>query len=338
MGRDHAARLARIDDARIVGVADLRRDAAAELANEHGAASYVDYREMLDRTSPDVVFLCTPAGEHLEQIRFAAERGTNIFCEKPLAANVADAVAAADIVDKHGVLCTVGYQWRYSPAADAAREALGDNPVTLLAGWWYWTIPLVPWIKDKRWGGGQVVDQDTHLIDLMRYLAGDVATVYTSYASNAVPQDELPNWDANTLSLRFAGGAAGSVHSTYALFPGIPDSVGLDVVARETLVRVNLQHAVVFRRDTEPIETPASPDWHISQPFLSAVRHNAPAKIRATARESAKSIAVSLAANYSAVTGRPVDLEDFMSNPPHDAPIMPTESPPAPGAESPTAN
>jgi predicted dehydrogenase len=321
----HARDLARIEGVRLVGVADVRREAAEALVGESGAAVSVDYRELLERTRPDVVYFCTPAHGHLEQMTFAAERGINIFVEKPLAATMADAKAAVAAVERHGVLCTVGYHWRYNPATDAARAALGDAAVALLAGWWYWTIPPVAWIREARWGGGQIFDQATHLIDLMRLFAGDVSHVSAAYTRNAIPEAELPNWDASAVTLRFAGGAVGSVHCTYALFPGIPNSNGVDVAARELLLRVNLGQTTIFRRDREPEVVTAPEGWSIDQPFIAALRRNDPGAIRATAREGMLSVAVSLAANYAAVTGKVVALDDFVANPPGDAVIVPNE-------------
>jgi len=327
MGKNHARNLAAIGEARVVAVADVVRDAADALAEPFNAAVFTDYREMLERVRPDVVYFCTPAFDHAEQVMFAAERGVNIFVEKPLATTMADAKAAADAVDRHRVLCTVGYQWRYNPATDAARAALGELPATLLAGWWYWTIPVVEWIKNNRWGGGQIFDQATHLLDLMRFFAGDVATVYAAYTRNARSEEELPNWDANALTLRFAGGAVGSVHSSYALFPGIPNSNGVDVVARELLLRINLGKSMIFRRDREP-ETISQPErWSIDQAFIPILQRNDAAAIRATARESMLSLAVTLAANYSAVTNTIVTMDEFVATPPTDAEIMPVERP-----------
>ncbi len=314
-------------DVRLVGVADARREAAEAMGRETGAAAFDDYREMLARTRPDVAYVCTPAAEHLEQVRAAAELGINVFIEKPLATSVADAFVIADLVERHGILCTVGYQWRYNPATEAAREALAGRPIALLTGWWYWTIPPVPWLRDRRFGGGQIVDMATHLVDLMRDLAGDVTEVYAAYTRNAVPEAELPNWDANAVTLRFAGGAVGSLQTTYALFPGIPLSHGVDVAARELLVRVELGTTTIYRRDAEPEITRSPEGWNIDIAFMDAVRRNDPAAIRSPARDAAKSLAVTLAANYSAVTGKVVTMPEFEANPPTDAPIMPTGEP-----------
>lgn len=326
MGRFHAERLAAIDDVRIVGAADVRREAADELVASYGGTAYDDYRELIERTRPDVAYLCTPADEHLEQLTFVAERGVNAFVEKPLAPSVVAAKAAADVVERHGILCTVGYQWRYNPTTDIALRVLGDLPVTMLSGWWYWTIPPIPWIADKRTGGGQVFEQATHLIDLMRYLGGEISTVYAAYADNAIPYDELPNWNANAVTFGFDGGAVGSLHTTYALFPGIPDNNGVDVVARDVLVRIGSGRATVFRPKAEPVATCAPDGWNIDQSYVSILRRDAPDEIRATARESARSIAVSLAANYSAVTGKVVDLDAFLADPPTDVELAPDQS------------
>lgn len=327
MGRNHLKGLQAIPDVRVVGIADVRHAAASELAHQVGAETFTDYRRMLTALRPDAVYFCTPASDHREQVAFAADLGVNVFVEKPLAANVQDAFAIADSVEEAGVLCTTGYQWRYNPATDAAQEALGDLPVTLFSGWYYWTIPLVPWIADRRFGGGQVFDQCTHLIDLMRYFAGEITSVYAAYSKNARSEEELPNWDSYSLTLTFANGGVGSVHSTYATFPGIPESNGLDVIARELLVRMRLGHVTVFRRDQEPVETRSPEGWSIDQPFIAAVRANDPSLIRSTAREAAKSIAVSLASNHSATTGKIIDLQEFERNPPPADEIMPNAQP-----------
>jgi len=327
MGRTHVKGLEAVPDVEITGIADVRPDAAAVLAESVGGRPFTDYREMLTVLRPDAVYFCTPAGDHLEQVSFAADAGVNVFVEKPIAANVTDAMAIAEAVERAGILCTTGYQWRYNPATDAAREALGEGPVSLFSGWWYWTIPVIPWIADRRFGGGQIFDQCTHLIDLMRYLAGDVTTVYAQYSKNARTEEELPNWDSYSLTLGFANGGVGSVQSTYATFPGIPESNGLDAIARELLVRIRLGHTTVYRRDADPVETTSPAGWAIDQPFMEAVRRNDPSLIRSTAREAALSIAVSLASNYSATTGQVIDLPGFVTNPPPAGDIMPNAQP-----------
>lgn len=329
MARYHAANLQQIGGVRIVAVADIQADQAQSLAAGVGAAAHTgNGLEMLERMRPDLVYICSSAHDHATPMIAAAALGINIFVEKPLATTVVDAQAAVEAVERAGVLCTVGYQWRYNPATDAAREALGSLPVALLAGWWYWTIPPIPWFRDKRWGGGQIYDQATHLTDLMRLVAGEATTVHAAYTRNAVPEAELPNWDASAVTLRFAGGAVGSVHCTYALFPGIPEGNGVDIAARDLLARVTLGQTTLFRPGVAPEIIDEPPGWSIDHAFIPIVRRNDPAAIRSTARDALHSLAVTLAANYSAVTGKVVEMADFVANPPTDAPIMPNARPP----------
>jgi len=92
-------------------------------------------------------------------------------------------------------------------------------------------------------------------------------------------------------------------------------------------VRVNLARTVVFRRDQPPVETPAVVGWNIDQTIIPIFARNDAAAIRATARQSMLSLAVTLAANYSAETGKIVDLAEFVANPPTDVAIMPDARP-----------
>ena len=101
MGQLHAANLRAIAGVRIVAVADVQLSAAEALAAADGAGAFADYREMLERAKPDLVYLCTSAFDHAGPMVFAAERGVNIFVEKPLAASIADARAAVEAVERH---------------------------------------------------------------------------------------------------------------------------------------------------------------------------------------------------------------------------------------------
>ncbi len=108
MGRNHLKGLQSIPDVRVVGIADVRREAASDLAGQVGAEAFTDYQQMLAMLNPDAVYFCTPASDHREQVAFAADAGINVFVEKPLASNVQDAFAIADSVEQAGVLCTTG--------------------------------------------------------------------------------------------------------------------------------------------------------------------------------------------------------------------------------------
>ena len=109
-----------------------------------------------------------------------------------------------------------------------------------MAAQWFWTIPPIPWLRDKELGLGQVVDQTTHLTDLCLLFAGPAAEVYAAYTLNTFSDLEFHNWDGFSLAWKHAAGAVGTLQGTYALFPTIgqyePPSVKL--IARELLLRI----------------------------------------------------------------------------------------------------
>ena len=130
-----------------------------------------------------------------------------------------EARAIADIIQSSGILCAAGFNWRYSPVVDRARELTRGRLVNLVISAYVTNLALTNGLRDwfylKELSGGLILDQAIHLVDLMRYLMGEIVEVHT-FASNAVrPQSEtFTSEDSTTSSLRFASGATGvHVHS-----------------------------------------------------------------------------------------------------------------------------
>ena len=208
---------------------------------------------MLDGSRLDALVITTPPLAHREQMIAGIERGMHVLIEKPLALSVEDMKAMAAAVEQHGVIASVSYQLRHLSTVEQARRLLEGRPIAAVAAHYYWTVPLVEWIKDRDLAGGQMVDQCTHLIDLCRVFAGEVRSVSAAYTN--VTRRDAPgfnNWDAYSVTMTFESGAVGSVHSTYALFPGIPGGTELAIIADELLVRIDPGGAMhVFTPDGE---------------------------------------------------------------------------------------
>ncbi|MEZ4835332.1 MAG: Gfo/Idh/MocA family oxidoreductase [Caldilineaceae bacterium] len=104
---------------------------------------------------------------------------------------------------------------------------------------WYWTRPPVRWMWNRALAGGQIVDQNIHLVDLSQALAGDVDTVYACYNERQSNFDDgFDNWDAYALTLRYKSGAVGNCTGTYALYPEIQDPATADFALRDRLLRI----------------------------------------------------------------------------------------------------
>ena len=214
----HLTALAAMDDVEVVAVADAQRDRADAVAERYGAQPYTDGTALLERDDLDAVWLCVPPAAHGPLELAAAGRGLPFFVEKPLAVDLATAVRVADAVRERGLLTCVGYHWRSLDVVARAREAVAGRPVDLLTATWLDSTPAAPWWAQRSGSGGQLVEQTTHLVDLARWLVGEIATVQALETTRARPQ--WPDADvptASTVLLRFASGTVGTITSSCVL-------------------------------------------------------------------------------------------------------------------------
>ncbi|MBM3130683.1 MAG: Gfo/Idh/MocA family oxidoreductase [Chloroflexi bacterium] len=315
MGNVHAGCLKEIPEAKIVAVADILPERAQTLSAQWNANAYTDYRTLLDREKLDAVYICTPTGVHAEPALAVAERGLPFFVEKPLALTMRDAKRVARAVERARVLSCVCYHWRYTNAVIKAQEILAERALALTAAQWWWTLPPVMWLRDKDLGGGQVVDQTTHLTDLCQFFGGDVTEVYAAYSHTAYTDAELHNWDGYSLAFKHTRGAVGSLRCTYALFKEIADyePPRVDLIAREMFLRITpTELTVVTPQDRQEYRNEGAHHFGVNRAFVSAIEQNDAAYIRSSVPETLRSLALTLAANESARIGNPVNLDRFI--------------------------
>lgn len=305
----HYRALAQVDNAEVVAICDVDAERAQEAAAPFGADTYADFRDMLDTEQPDAVYIVTPPNLHVEQVEYAATQKAAIFVEKPVALSVLDARRIRMAVEQGGVLCCVGYQHRYGSMASRARELLAGRELGLARIWWYQGVPKVPWNLDSAQGGGQIVEQATHLLDLCRLFGGEVDEVYAQFGRSAWKDDEsFQNWDVYSGVFAFKTGAVGSVATTYALFFGLPQSSGLDLVSEEQLLRFSgrdLQQITPSGTEVHAPEEPSSEE-RMARAFLAAVEEGDDSLIRSPLDDALKTLALTLAFNRSTAESRPV--------------------------------
>lgn len=317
MGNVHANCLKTIPEARLVAVADLVPERAHALATQWDATAYTDYRAMLDREQLDAVYICTPTRVHTEHALAVAERGLPFFIEKPLTLTMREARQIVRAVERARVMTCVGYHWRYTNAVLKAQEILAGRTLTLTAAQWWWTLPPVLWLRDKDLGGGQVVDQTTHLTDLCQLFGGKVTEVYAAYSHTAYTDDEFHNWDAYSLTFKHASGAVGSLRCTYALFAEIADyePPRVDLIARELFLRITPTELTVMTPQwRHAYRNEGVHHWGINRAFVSAIATRDASYIRSSIPETLHSLALTLAANQSARLGQPIHLDHFVES------------------------
>ena len=187
-------------------------------------------------------------------------------------------------------------------------------PIALVNLRWYWTRPPIPWMWDRHQAGGQIVDQNIHLVDVAQGLAGEIETVYAAYSRRQVNfEPGFDNWDGYALTMRFKNGAVGNCAGTYGLFPEIQIGPAADFALRDRLVRVTDKGAAHYTPSGVE-EWANSGPFHagVDQAFINAVATGDRSHVTATLRDGLRSTAATLAANHSAETGEVVNLDQFI--------------------------
>ncbi len=315
MAHVHAEHLINSDrDVEIVAVFSRTAEHANAAAAEWNARPYTDYRRLLDENELDAVYICTPTFIHVEIGLECAERGLHMFVEKPLDLDLALSQRLVDAVESRSLINVTAFHWRYTEAYHRAQELMGDEPIALVNLRWYWTRPPVRWMWDRILAGGQIVDQNIHLVDLSRGLAGEIDTVYAAYNRRQVNFDEgFDSWDGYAVTLRYMGGAVGNCAGTYGLFPEIQVGPAADFALRDRLVRLTIDGVTHYT--PEGIQTWQNREpFHlgVNRAFIDAVRRNDMAKISTPLRSGLWTTAAALAANHSAESGEVVDLAAFV--------------------------
>ena len=198
----------------IAAVCDINIERAAAIAAEENAVAYTDHTEMLQKEKPDVVFTCIPPGAHTAQVADAAASGAALFVAKPVAQDLETAQHARDAIDTAGVINQVGYMARYSDITAKAKELVGDQKLTMGIGRFLTRMGANhPWWGKYDVSRGQMVEQTTHVFDLIRYFLGDVSSVQ-AYGIKGVSDGIADFEECTVCNLQFESGAVGSITST----------------------------------------------------------------------------------------------------------------------------
>jgi UDP-N-acetyl-2-amino-2-deoxyglucuronate dehydrogenase len=286
--------------AKLVAVGHYNPVRFAQLSAQYGVPCLTE-AEVLAHPEVHAVCICTPSGQHAQQAINAARAGKHVLVEKPIATSLADADAMIAACEQAGVQLGVVFQRRHEPYFARARQAIqaGDfgeltlGVVTIpyhrpadyynLAGW------RGTWAGD---GGGVLMNQGIHLVDVLLWLMGDPIDVK---AHAATLHRTIEVEDTVTATLRFAGGALATITASTTANPGFPHRVevygtgGGFQVEGNVLSKWDLAHPT-----TAHVEPPASGGQAVAgagsdpkgegaalftplyQEFIEAVRNNRP--------------------------------------------------------------
>jgi len=308
--QSHLGRLQQIECVEIGGLCDLDLARAEATQKKFGGKAYNDYREMLDSERLDAVYICLPPFAHLDQELEAVKRGIHLYVEKPITLDVELGRRIEQAIRQKGVVAASGYHWRYLDTVERLKSLVDQSPIGLAMGHWFGGVPEAPWWRNRYQSGGQLVEQTTHIVDLARYLLGDVAEV-GAYGFQGLIRD-LPGYnvqDASVVMLRFQSGAIGTITSSCLLTSG-GGTAGLTFLGRDIRVDYEAGRLRIERvRQVQEFIPEGDPYLRASQAFVEAVATGDPTGVRSSYADGLRTVQVTLAANHAMQTGQIVRLQ-----------------------------
>ncbi len=223
----HARAISQVPAARLIAVHSRREAQALEFSSQHGAEYMGDLHAMLRRDDIDAVCLTTPSGTHAELGTMAASYGKHILCEKPLDTTPEKVDTLVQACEEANVKLGAIFQARFGRGAVALKDAIDAERFGSVA----WASAYVPWYRTDAYyrsagwrgtwqldGGGALMNQSIHAIDLLLYLAGEVEEV--SARCTRALHKELEVEDTAMAWVKFKSGALGVIQGSTACYPG----------------------------------------------------------------------------------------------------------------------
>ncbi|GMA14160.1 inositol 2-dehydrogenase (plasmid) [Deinococcus metallilatus] len=217
MGLEHGRALVGLPEAQVVAVADPIEEAAQRVARlTRAGRTYSDPLDAIHDPEVQAVIIVTPTRTHAALIEAAANAGKAIFCEKPVAADLAETERVMRIVEERGVPFQIGFQRRFDAGFAQARQRilageLGTVEQFSATG----RDPAPPSLDYLKGSGGIFLDQAIHDLDIARFLVGEVEEVTAIGDAKVDPAiGEIGDADTTTALLKFVGGAQGVVQNS----------------------------------------------------------------------------------------------------------------------------
>jgi len=228
IGKIHAGIICSIPDAILTGVSDVNPVLCGNLAKSLDCSSYENYVDMLKREDIDAVAVCLPSGMHCQAVTDAARAGKHVIVEKPIEIEPERAEVMIDTCRKYGVKLSVILQHRFDDAVQTLKRSVNDGNIGNL----FMGSSRTVWYREPEYytgnswrgtwkldGGGALINQSIHYIDLLLYIMGPVESV--SGKCRTLLHKSIEVEDTGIATLQFKSGAIGTIEGTTIAYPGL---------------------------------------------------------------------------------------------------------------------
>ncbi|MDQ6787052.1 MAG: Gfo/Idh/MocA family oxidoreductase [Acidobacteriota bacterium] len=217
------------DCCRLVAVADINQDSAKAFAEPFSAKAYADYKTLAENQTIDAVIISTPPDSHPEIAMYFMQKGVNVLCEKPLCLSIAEARAMIECSEQSNVKFTMATKFRYCADVVKAKAIIASGVLGNIVQFENAFTAKVD--MSKRWnsqkeisGGGVLMDNGTHSVDIIRYFLGaidEVLALETSGTQNLSVDENVK------LLAKTKNGVAASVDLTWGINKELPNFISI---------------------------------------------------------------------------------------------------------------
>lgn len=276
----HFGAISKLDGVELVAVCDTDPGRLAAAVAAYGVPGFVDHLSLIAEVRPDVVHITTPHSQHAALAADCLERGVNVIVEKPLAHTLDEGRRLADAAKNSHAKIAVCFQNRYNATSQAMHALLSSGELGAVLG----ASATVMWQRsadyylDRPWrgswaggGGGLMMNQAIHTVDLLQWLVGDVVTV-SGNASTRFLGGTIEVEDTAEFVAEHANGARSAFYATLANAVNAP--VTLDIVTEQATLSLRGDLTVRYqdgRVDVVPervLESGGRAYWGVSHELL----------------------------------------------------------------------
>ncbi len=317
--KTHIKALLQMEDITVVAVADPIEARRTAVAAQFGCTRLYDgFTSLLDsenKNTLDALLIAIEPTAHGDCELRAIEMGIPFLVEKPMTVDMQLAERINARIEETGLITAVSFQDRYLNLMEMIKEELPKHPAGgLVYGSWVGGIPNVWWWQKKSTCGGQLVEQNIHLLDGLRWLFGEPLSVYATASRGMLTpgvdaSEEYDTDDHSTAVFRFPNHVTATLVSGCYCQTTEPLSIrprcGLMISLRDIVLDYRLRNNLIIQTPDEVRDIAAAKNatFRLDRAFMDAVRSGDPTGIRSPYSDAIKSLRLGFSANRSMETG-----------------------------------
>ncbi len=227
IGQVHGDIIKELPNAELVAISNRTEETCVQISDRFDCEYYTDYKEILEDPNIDAVAICLPSGDHSEAVIEAAKHKKHIICEKPIDTVVDRAKSMIDACRDNDVKFSVIFQHRFDPTVKLLKSAIDRG----LLGKLLWGSSKTIWYRDDKYynnpwrgtweydGGGALINQSIHYIDLLIHIFGDVKSVNGN--CKTLLHKKIETEDLGVATVEFENGCIGTIEGSTVSYPGL---------------------------------------------------------------------------------------------------------------------